>query len=110
MWIFTRDGFISAVYKYEGVQVRARDKESLRRVAEMAGADIRHSPHADYPYRVTTDRETLASFLSSEVMHLDYENFKSEVHAVRGLEFVRPLHKVWDVMHDVEDGEARVES
>jgi hypothetical protein len=108
MWIFTRDGFISAVYKYEGVQVRARDKESLRRIADFCHAEIRHSPHADYPYRVSTDRETMAQFVSNEVMHMDYSNFKSEVHDVRGLAFVRPLHKVWDVMHDVEDDEARV--
>lgn len=110
MWIFTRDGFISAVYKYEGVQVRARDKGSLRRIAQFCSADIRHSPNADYPYRVSTDRDTFAKWLSGEALELDYSNFKSEVHAVRGLDFVRPLHKVWDVMHEVEDAEARVKS
>ena len=28
MWIFTTDGFISAVYKHDAVQVRARDRKS----------------------------------------------------------------------------------
>ena len=28
MWIFTTDGFISAVYKNDAVQVRARDRKS----------------------------------------------------------------------------------
>jgi hypothetical protein len=31
-----------------------------------------------------------------------------EGEAVRGFEFEAPLHKVWDVMHEVEDSEARV--
>lgn len=110
MWIFTRDGFISTVYKYEGVQVRARDKESLKRIAQFCSADIRHSPNADYPYRVTTDRETFAEWLSKEAMDMDYPNFKSEVQDVRGLSFVRPLHKVWDIMHEVEDSGARIKS
>jgi len=28
MWIFTTDGFISAIYKHDAVQVRARDRKS----------------------------------------------------------------------------------
>ena len=107
MWIFTRDGFVSAVYKYEGVQVLSRDKQSLKRSAKFCGVDVRHSPMADYPYRITTTRENFANWLSSEVMEIDYSNFKAEVQVVRGLKFVRPLHSVWDLMHDVEDDNAR---
>jgi len=40
-------------------------------------------------------------------MEMDYPNIKDEVHGVRGLKFVRPLHAVWDVMHEVEDENAR---
>jgi hypothetical protein len=110
MWVFTRDGFVSAVYKYDGVQVRARDKESLVAISGLAQTEIRHSPSADYPYRVSTTRETFAQWLSDEALAMDYANFKSEVQAVRGLGFVRPLHAVWDVMHEVEDEGARATS
>ena len=108
MWIFTTDGFISAVYKHDAVQVRARDRKSLEDLAAHCKSEIKHTPVADYPYRLETDRDKLASWLSIQAQLLDYGNFKSEVEAVRGFEFAAPLHKVWDVMHDVEDSEARV--
>ena len=108
MWIFTADGFISAVYKHDAVQVRARDRKSLEDLAIYCNSQIKHTPVADYPYRLETDREKLADWLSIQAQLLDYSNFKSEVEAVRGFEFAAPLHKVWDVMHDVEDSEARV--
>ena len=108
MWIFTTDGFISAVYKHDAVQVRARDRKSLEDLSAHCKSEIKHTPVADYPYRLETDRENLASWLSMQAQMMDYSNFKSEVEAVRGFEFAAPLHKVWDVMHDVEDSEARV--
>ena len=108
MWIFTTDGFISAVYKHNAVQVRARDRKSLEDLAAHCKSEIKHTPVADYPYRLETDREKLASWLSMQAQMMDYSNFKSEVEAVRGFEFAAPLHKVWDVMHEVEDSEARV--
>ena len=108
MWIFTTDGFISAVYKHNAVQVRARDRKSLEELASHCKSEIKHTPVADYPYRLETDRNNLATWLSKQAQLMDYSNFKSEVEAVRGFEFAAPLHKVWDVMHDIEDAEARV--
>ncbi len=108
MWIFTTDGFISAVYKRDAVQVRARDRKSLENLAAHCNSQIKQTPVADYPYRLETDRDNLATWLSKQAQLLDYGNFKSEVEAVRGFEFAAPLHKVWEVMHDVEDLEARV--
>ena len=108
MWIFTTEGFISAVYKHDAVQVRARDRKSLENLATHCASEIKHTPVADYPYRLETDRNHLATWLSKQAMLLDYGNFKSEVEDVRGFQFAAPLHKVWDVMHEVEDTEARV--
>jgi hypothetical protein len=108
MWIFTTEGFISAVYKDKAVQVRARDRKSLEGLATHCAATITHTPLADYPYRLATDRVHLSSWLSQQIQLMDYSNFKSEVEDTRGFEFAAPLHKVWDVMHDVEDAHARV--
>jgi hypothetical protein len=41
-------------------------------------------------------------------MAVDYKNFKSEVADTRGYGFAKPLNKVWSVMHEVEDAQARV--
>ena len=108
MWIFTTEGFISAVYKHDAVQVRARDRNSLKSLATHCGSEIKHTPVADYPYRLETDRDHLATWLTKQAQLIDYSNFKTEVEVVRGFEFAAPLHKVWDVMHDVEDAKARV--
>lgn len=108
MWIFTPEGFISAVYKHDAVQVRARDRKSLENLATHCASEIKHTPVADYPYRLETDRNHLATWLSKQAMLMDYGNFKSEVEDIRGFEFAAPLHKVWDVMHEVEDSQARI--
>ena len=108
MWIFSTKGFISAVYKHKAVQVRARDKHSLSDLSEYAQTPIIHTPLADYPYRLVTTNESFASWLSKEAISLDYSNYKSEVETTRGPNFAHPLHKVWSVMHDVEDADARV--
>ena len=107
MWLFTTTGFISAVYKDDAMQIRARDKESLEEVAKSVGCPIIHTPLADYPYRVLTNSDDFAEWVNGQVLSIDYKNFKSEVSDVRGYEFARPLNKVWDVMHAVEDVGAR---
>lgn len=107
MWIFIKTGFVSAVYKDGALQIRARDKKSLHEIAVYSKSKIVSTPVADYPYRIETNRETFAKFLSDQVMDINYQNFKSEVEITRGESFVSPLHKVWDIMHDVEDKEAR---
>jgi hypothetical protein len=108
MWIFTTEGFVSAVYKENMIQVRARDRKSLEDLAKDCKSKIIHTPLADYPYRLETGREHLSAWLSKQAQLLEYGNFKSEVEDIRGFEFAAPLHKVWDVMHEVEDSEARV--
>ena len=108
MWIFTTEGFISAVYKHDAVQVRARDHKSLEDLATHCTSEIKHTPVADYPYRLETDRDHLATWLTKQAQLMDYSNFKTEVEDIRGFEFAAPLHKVWDVMHDVVDANARV--
>lgn len=107
MWIFTTSGFISAVYKDGGVVVRSRDEESLGSLSEFSGSNVNKTPFADYPYRLKTDRETFSKWLEITAMAINYPNFKSEIADTRGYEFVKPLNKVWSVMHDVEDSEAR---
>ena len=107
MWIFTTEGFISAVYKEKMIQVRARDRKSLVDLAIDCKSNVIHTPLADYPYRLETGQEQLIAWLSKQVKLLGYSNFKSEVEDIRGFEFAKPLHKVWDVMHEVEDIEAR---
>ena len=108
MWIFTVTGFISAVYRENAIQVRARDRKSLEDLSTDCKSKIIHTPLADYPYRLEIDKTSLSAWLTKQTELLEYGNFKSGVEVFRGIEFAAPLHKVWDVMHEVEDLEARV--
>lgn len=112
MWIFTDSGFISAVRKTDRpdiLTIRARDEQSLLALAELTNQPVAHSPRGDYPYRIFVKDTELASWLSSQVMQLEYDNFKNRVYKTRGRKFVDALHDVWSVMHQVEVLESRIE-
>ena len=108
MWVFTTSGFISAVYKDEALQVRARDRKSLEHLAKETGQVIISTPLADYPYRIAITNEQFALWVYKQAMSVDYKNFKSEVANSRGYSYAKPLNQVWSVMHEVEDAKARV--
>ena len=108
MWVFTKSGFISAVYKDGTMQVRARDRKSLDVLSKMTGAEIVATPLADYPYRVAVTTDQFAQWAERQAKSVDYKNFKSEVADTRGYGFAKALNKVWSAMHDVEDEKARV--
>ena len=108
MWVFTTSGFVSAVYKDGALQVRARDRKSLEALSKDTAAVIIATPLADYPYRIAITNEQFSKWLTQQVMAVDYKNFKSEIADTRGYGFAKPLNKVWSVMHEVEDAQARV--
>lgn len=115
MWIFTKNGFVSAVQhrsKPAILLVRARDRRSLEQLVDYTSTpdlpnEIIHTPDADYPYRTEIEYRQFSRWLVDEVYNLDYANYKDEVHHTRGDEFARPLHSVWSIMHEVEDDDAR---
>ena len=110
MWVFTTTGFVSAVFKDNALQVRARDRRSLQPLAKQTGAKIIATPLADYPYRIAITNEQFSQWVMNQAMSIDYKNFKSEVAGTLGYGFAKPLNQVWSAMHDVEDSQARVRS
>jgi hypothetical protein len=111
MWIFTKNGFVSAVRKKEYPQVltvRSRDRESLQELSAVADVQIAKSPDGDYPYRVFVKPEIFASWVADAAIDIDYHNFKGVVAEVRGYEFAKSLHSVWLAMLQVEDEDARL--
>ena len=115
MWLFTQDGFISIVAhrrKHDVALVRARDAESLLPLVTYSDTpdlpnEIARTPDADYPYRLEIAWRQLSKYLVDQVYSITYDNFKNQVHDTRGDDFAAPLHKVWSVMHEVEDSSAR---
>lgn len=110
MWIFSETGFISAVRKNDRpdvMTVRARDRASLTPLAATAGVEIAKSPHGDYPYRAFVKPEVFALWVSDVVLTLDYDNFKSHIAHTRDYDYAHELGRVWSVMLNTEDEEAR---
>jgi hypothetical protein len=110
MWVFTQNGFLSAVRTSTGsgdFKVRARDLESLRDLAVFAEAEIIATPLADYPYRVIVSELVLGGFLMNEIAAADYTNYKSRASVTRGTKFAHACSSVWSTMHEIEDEQAR---
>lgn len=103
MWIFTQNGFISAVQKRgeDKLTVRARDRQSLQPLADMANVQIASTPYADYQFRVVVTHEDFSAYLDAEVMTLDYDNFKNRIWATRGDCFHDACSDVWVAMLQV---------
>ena len=107
MWVFTESGFVSAIRHHSEagkLVVRAREYKSLEGLANAIGLDIEPSPGRDYPYRVFIDDSTFATWLSKQIMKINYTNYKSHMEDIRDHHF----SFAWSAMQQVEDGEARM--
>lgn len=110
MWIFTQDGFVSAVRKDskpDELTVRAREVKSLLTLAAMARTEIKTHAFTDYPYRIIVHEDIFKLWLSKSVDNLHYPNFKNQVALTRGKKFANALGQVWVAMLDVEDTRSR---
>ena len=107
MWVFTQDGFVSAVDngQVEGkLTVRARDARSLSSLAEMCDTKVAKSPpYHDYEYRVFVTREQFSEWLRLNVEFLDYPNFKNRVWDNLGDTYHDACSDVWTAMLAVSD-------
>ena len=79
MWLFTTDGFYSAVAHHKApdtVVVRARAREDVLRLIESVGqGSLVETPHRDYRFRVCLSRATWAAYARGAAV--DYPNFKA---------------------------------
>ena len=114
MWVFTQDGFFSAVEDENDsgtLLVRSRARIDLERfcsaVDGVVAGDIIETTDSDYPVRVFVPREKFAQYLVDQTMDLDYPNFKNQLK-----EIGEPTHRldammqVWGVMRRFQDAEA----
>lgn len=107
MWVFTVDGFFSAVQHNEKPDllcVRARAREDLVRLRKrLPGCTkISRSKVADYEFRVFVDKGRFSSYVRTAVQEIDYGNFKGRVLgdcATRS----RAYHRVWHAMLDFQE-------
>lgn len=110
MWVFTLDGFYSAVQSREDTRiltVRCRSKEDAANLRERLAAQryftvVEHTPDRDYAWRLSVPRMAWAHYLQNAVERLDYGNFKDAVAAQQGLDRADTYHDVWQVMWEFQ--------
>ncbi len=102
MWLFTKDGFFSAV-EHRGdkrmVCVRARVRQDLVNLREkLPGASrIVTTPDADYAFRVVVDKRRWAGYVAAAARDIDYDNFKNAT-TRECPHRSRAYHAVWSAM------------
>jgi hypothetical protein len=100
MWLFTRHGLFSVVRNVNDYHIRARRRDHLVNLVELAfGPDQEHriisTPRGDYKYRIIVPLITWKSIASVLAKDVDYSNFKDNAP-----ERVLPgglLHAVWSL-------------
>ena len=112
MWLFTVDGFVSAVEEQRGehrgeIVVRAREAAALaalREVAPTLTPTVVFSD-SDYRYRAWLGREEWAQALAELGRRVVYDNFKSEVLRRQGpTSYEEALHTVWLALGRTQPG------
>lgn len=109
MWVFTLDGFFSAVQKDCGkdeLMVRARSRADIERLCQKL--DIPHTKISeyhlsDYQFRVPVRKEAFSKYLASEAEAIDYDNFKDSVpHDETYRPRVAAYMKCWSAMNEFQ--------
>ncbi len=86
MWVFTKDGFFSAVQDRDDqdkVVIRSRFEDDLFNLLGKMGRfyyDILYTPEADYPVRIVASKDAWGEYLNNYAINdLDYPNFKASL-------------------------------
>ena len=112
MWLFTRQGFFSAVhddYCNNGeLMIRARIMEDLERLLDKLGidADILIIRNADYRYRVKLTQEQWTNYVAEEAASIDYANFKNAIITEDEHGRSSAYMRCWEAMYKFQEANA----
>ena len=114
MWIYTQEGFISAVEHFDPkpgaeIVIRARQRNHLVAMLAYAGfgeeaqSKVLCTPENDYPYRAFVSRGVLQTILHEASRRLDYPNFKARCVTTLGPATAFTLGEVWAETRNLEN-------
>lgn len=116
MWIFTTDGFFSAVQDKQDdkvIWIRARMRVDLERFVkhyDINATQIYENAGTDYAYRIAVWREEWARVMMACAEDVDYTNFKHAVGDRLGIDREIALIDIWGRMYDMQIEEQRLRS
>jgi hypothetical protein len=103
MWLMTTRGFYSVVEHRDDADrllVRARTRADIEALVGLVAAAPVWLESADYAWRVETTRTEWQAAMRVLVGEITYPNFKS---AIKDDVHVQAYHRVWHVMHELND-------
>jgi len=113
MWLFTPDGFFSAVQHKDHpdkIMIRTRSKMHAERLIEAVPKGsarpeiVETPPPADYRFRVTVTREEWVFMVGTFAADIDYLNFKNQAAKKQHPKgFMSALHGVWSELLTFQD-------
>lgn len=115
MWIFTTTGFVSAVVNNDApnpILGRARKESALRAFVALTHSrmklaeQIRHTPDADYAWRVAMPRPQFERAVSTAAEQMDYSNFKAAAAThYQDAQYARILSQLWHDLRKWQGGD-----
>lgn len=116
MWLLTKIGFYSITKKPSHLNpdgpavfnIRGRDKEDLKRLAELVSPDLAKRPvvheydYSDYPYRVYLNtQEEMDAVMAKLSVLIDYDNFKDTIDLIPHQKLKsRAYHEFWGLLEE----------
>ena len=111
MWLFTTDGFYSAVTHREAldtVVVRARARDDVLRLIEAVDqGTLNETPHRGYRFRVCLPRDTWSAYVAAAAQAIDYPNFKAAIAERQGADRAHVYGAVWAAMFALQQRRAQ---
>jgi hypothetical protein len=112
MWLYTKLGFFSIVYKTpctkDQLLVRTRCRQDLEALSKKLSqssdfkAEIIESKDSDYAFRMVVSKSVLAPFMADLIKNLDYANFKGTI--PYNDRFRHDAYfKCWDAMYEWQE-------
>lgn len=120
MWIFTVDGYYSAVKNKDNpdqIMVRSRVKKDLEALVEKLVTwrfvaerpEILEWTGTDYAYRIFIPRDAWRAYLSQAADDLTYTNFKAAAIAFGDSRRSSAYHNIWQILKDWQDRAQRAQ-
>lgn len=103
MWVFTLDGFYSAVAHRtieDALMVRTRTAADAQRLADWLltrglTAKVQHTPKGDYGWRLEVPKAAWGEYLADRATDIEYDNFKHAVAQRMGQDRADVYTEVW---------------
>jgi hypothetical protein len=105
MWVFTKDGFFTAVFKEcqaDEIMIRAKSRADLKSLLKKISDDgpIRETAESPYRFFVVLKKSAWIQYLSDYVEHLDYATVRDNIVSSSDTARQKAYQTVWTTMHN----------